>query len=50
MVELSKRLNMGRASLYRSFEELERQNIISRDGKNIIIDDIDKLKEKRKLK
>lgn len=50
MVELSKRLNMGRASLYRSFEELERQNIISRDGKNIIIDDIDKLKEKRKSK
>ena len=50
MVELSKRLNMGRASLYRSFEELERQKIISRDGKNIIIDDIDKLKEKRKSK
>ena len=50
IVELSKRLNMGRASLYRSFEELERQKIISRDGKNIIIDDIDKLKEKRKSK
>ena len=50
MVELSKRLNMGRASLYRSFEELERQKIISRDGKNIIIDDIDSLKEKRKSK
>ena len=50
LVELAKSLNMGRASLYRSFEELERQNIISRDGKNIIIDDIDKLKEKRNLK
>ena len=50
MVELSKSLNMGRASLYRSFEELERQKIISRDGKNIIIDDVDKLKEKRKSK
>ena len=50
MVELSKRLNMGRASLYRSFEELERQQIISRDGKNIFIDDIYKLKEKRKSK
>ena len=48
MVELSKTLNMGRASLYRSFEELEQQNIITRYGKNIIIDDIDKLKEKRK--
>ncbi len=46
MVELSKKLNMGRASLYRAFEELENEKIITRIGKNIIIDDIDKLKER----
>lgn len=46
MVELSKKLNMGRASLYRAFEELEREKIITRNGKYIIIDDINKLKER----
>ena len=46
MVELSKTLDMGRASLYRSLEELEREKIITRNGKNIIIDDIDKLKKR----
>lgn len=33
-------LNMGRASVYRSFECLENEGIISRDGKNIIINNI----------
>ena len=46
MVELSKTLDMGRASLYRSLEELEREKIIARNGKNIIIDDVDKLKKR----
>ncbi len=46
MVELSKKLNMGRASLYRAFEDLEKENIIKRNGKNVMIDDVDKLKER----
>ena len=46
VVELSKKLNMGRASLYRAFDELEKEEILIRKGKNIIIDDIDKLKER----
>ena len=50
MVELSKTLDMGRASLYRSLEELEREKIITRNGKNIFIDDIDKLKKRGFLK
>lgn len=46
MVELSKKLNMGRASLYRALEDLEKEKIITRKVKDIIIDDIDKLKER----
>jgi len=46
MVELSKILNMGRASLYRSFDELEQEKIITRDGKTIVVDDLDKLKKR----
>lgn len=46
MVELSKILNMGRASLYRSFDELEQEKIITREGKIIVVDDMDKLKKR----
>lgn len=37
MTELSKQLNISRASLYRAFEELESSGKITRDGKNIKI-------------
>ena len=36
-------LNVGRASVYRSFECLENDGIISRDGKNIIIKNLSAL-------
>lgn len=40
---LAQELNMGRASLYRSIEELESRGIISRDGKTVFITDINAL-------
>lgn len=43
---LSQRLNIGRASLYRAFEELEKEGVISRDGKNITVNDKNSLAEK----
>ena len=44
MSQLSERIGIGRASLYRAIEELEEANIITRKGKNICISDIEKLK------
>lgn len=38
-------LDMGRASLYRAFDKLESENIISRDGRKIYITDREKLKK-----
>ncbi len=38
-------LNVGRASVYRAFETLESEKVISRDGKNITILDIDALEK-----
>ena len=35
---------MGRATLYRSFEELERAGAIAREGKTIRVTDREKLK------
>ncbi len=43
--QLSKNLNMGRSSLYRVLDELESNNIIHRDGKNISLRDYEKLQE-----
>lgn len=37
-------LDMGRASLYRAFDKLESENIISKDGRRIYIKDKEKLK------
>ncbi len=37
-------LDMGRASLYRAFDKLERENIISRNGRKIYITNKEKLK------
>ncbi|MCR4926191.1 MAG: Crp/Fnr family transcriptional regulator [Clostridiales bacterium] len=42
----SKRIDIGRASLYRAFSELEEEKIISRDNKNIVIKDKLLLSEK----
>lgn len=42
----SQRLDVGRASLYRSFNELESENIIERNGKSIVIKDGKRLSEK----
>ena len=44
MTLLSERIGIGRASLYRAFEEFEEAKIITRKGKNICISDIEKLK------
>lgn len=38
-------LDMGRASLYRAFESLENEGIISRDGRSICVLDKEKLKK-----
>ncbi len=40
----AKSLNMGRASFYRAIESLEKDNIIKREGKKILITDLCKLK------
>lgn len=40
---LAEILNMGRASLYHSFDELERAGLIEREGKRIAMPDPDKL-------
>lgn len=37
MSELARTLSMGRASLYRAVDDLEKKNIIHREGKNIFI-------------
>jgi len=46
IASFSQRLDVGRASLYRSFNELESENIIERSGKNIVIKDSIRLSEK----
>lgn len=38
-------LNVGRASVYRAFETLENDNVISREGKKITILDVDALEK-----
>ncbi len=45
MTQLSERLGVGRASLYRAIDDLESSNIICRDGKCIYIKNFDKLKQ-----
>lgn len=45
-VELADRLNVSRASLYRSMDTLENEGAISRNGKIIVITDITKLQER----
>lgn len=45
--EMAKRLNLGRASLYRAFEALEKQAAIRRDGKVITVLDTEKLHEEK---
>ncbi len=47
--EMAKRLNLGRASLYRAFEALEAQAAIRRDGKVITVLDTEKLHEEKSL-
>ena len=42
--DISVMLNMGRASLYRSLDKLVEENAIYKDGKNIYIKDMEKLK------
>ena len=42
--DISVMLNMGRASLYRSLDKLVEENVIYKDGRNIYITDIEKLK------
>ena len=37
MTELAQRLDMGRATLYRALETLEKQNLIWRNGKTILL-------------
>ena len=36
-LQLSRRLDVSRASLYRAFEDLEREDLIRRQGKTILI-------------
>ncbi len=43
-VQLCRRIGVGRATLYRSFEELERAGAIARDRKTIRVTDREKLK------
>ena len=43
---LSQMLNIGRASLYRGFDELEARGVIRRDGKKILILDADGLTDR----
>jgi transposase len=40
---LAKELNIGRASLYRAFEEFRRAGLIVKDGRQIEITDLDGL-------
>ena len=42
--QLCRRIGVGRATLYRSFEELERAGAIAREGKTIRVTDREKLK------
>ncbi len=42
--QLCRRIGVGRATLYRSFEELERAGAISREGKTIRVTDREKLR------
>lgn len=41
--QLSQRIGVGRATLYRAFESLEQENVIARNGKTIQILDVKKL-------
>lgn len=41
--QLSQRIGVGRATLYRAFESLEQENVIARKGKTIRILDVKKL-------
>ena len=38
MTELARRLDMGRATLYRALETLEKQEVIWRSGKTVLLD------------
>ena len=49
LTELAKRLNMGRASLYRAVEALEKEGIIEKNGKKITVKHRELLKEKGRL-
>ena len=49
LTELAKRLNMGRASLYRAVEELEKEGIIEKNGKKITVKNRELLKEKGRV-
>ena len=42
---LAKALNISRSSLYRSFEELEKNGLISREGKTITVNDLTALEK-----
>lgn len=42
---LARKLDIGRASLYRAMDSLERDGVITKNGKDIIINDINKLKK-----
>lgn len=42
--QLCQRIGVGRATLYRAFEELEKAGLIARDGKTIRIVDVKKLR------
>lgn len=45
MTRLADSLDIGRASLYRTFDALEKEKIICRNGKTLIILDAEKLKQ-----
>ena len=48
--EVAQRLNIGRASLYRAFESLEDEGLISKDGKTLKIRNFELLMKRGKLK
>lgn len=45
MTELSRQLNMGRATLYRALEDLESRELIRREGKTISVTGVDGLRQ-----
>ena len=43
MSEISRQLNLGRASLYRAIDKLESENLIEQNGKTILVKSPDAL-------